>query len=274
MYTVSKRAKEYKQPRGGFLPPSSFKIISLEDTVTLKNQENISPTIVGMTVDYMTRFLEGTTLEEAFKISLQGAELINKANEAKLLLKNITGLNKESIIAACKIVGFDSILRAGPITYKPIEGINPDDDTIFNIITMIKRSQFFLKNYGPIVAEGITFLGGYTPTVTTGDADFMTEDTLWDFKVSKNSLKSFQTLQIFMYYLMGCRAIKLNIDYNFKNKIKKIGIYNPRKNKIYIKEISDIDIETTSEVEKNVLGYKEGIVDPHLKKLLQQLKSR
>lgn len=108
MYTVSKRAKEYKQPRGGFLPPSSFKIISLEDTVTLKNQENISPTIVGMTVDYMTRFLEGTTLEEAFKISLQGAELINKANEAELLLKNITGLNKESIIAACKIVGFDS----------------------------------------------------------------------------------------------------------------------------------------------------------------------
>ena len=28
--------------------------------------------------------------------------------------------------------------------------------------------------------------GGYTVTVETGDGDFLTDDTLWDFKVSKS----------------------------------------------------------------------------------------
>ena len=36
MYTVSKRQKEYKQPRRCFLPPSSFEIIELNDNEELK----------------------------------------------------------------------------------------------------------------------------------------------------------------------------------------------------------------------------------------------
>lgn len=135
---------------------------------------------------------------------------------------------------------------------------------------MIKRSQKFFKEYGPVVAESMTFLGGYTPTVISGDADFMTNDTIWDFKVSKNSLKSFQTLQIFMYYLMGCKAIRLNAEYDFKNKIKKLGIYNPRKNIVYIKKIEEIDKDTITTVEKEVIGYDANVIDPHLQALLKQ----
>lgn len=271
MYTVAKRAKEFKQPRGGFLKPSEFEIMNLDDGIVLKENENIGPGITGTVVDYMTRFLEGAPLEEAFMISIRGAKLINKENEAIDLLKNIDGLNNKSIISACKIIGFDTVLRAGPITYKPIEEINPDEDTIFNIITMVKRSQNFLLKYGPIVAEDMTFIGGYTPTVITGDADFMTEDTIWDFKVTKNPIKSFQTLQVFMYYLMGCKSIQLNAEYDFKNKIKKLGIYNPRKNEVYIKNISEIDPETKEIVEKEVIGYGDGVVDPHLKNILGDL---
>lgn len=271
MYTVTKRAKEFKQPRGGFLKPSEFEITNLDDGIVLKENENIGPGIIGTVVDYMTRFLEGTPLEEAFMISIKGSKLINKENDAMDLLKNIDGLNNKSIISACKVVGFDTVLRAGPITYKPIEEINPDEDTIFNIITMVKRSQNFLLKYGPIVAEGMTFIGGYTPTVITGDADFMTEDTIWDFKVTKNPIKSFQTLQVFMYYLMGCKSIQLNAEYDFKNKIKRLGIYNPRKNEVYIKNISEIDQEIKERVEKEVIGYGDGVVDPHLKNILNNL---
>ena len=221
-------------------------------------------------MDYMTRYIEGVALEEAFKISIQGAKMMHYEKKAEELLNNITGLNKSSIISACRMVGFDSIFRAGPMTYKPIEEINPDENTISNIIIMIKRSQKFFKEYGPVVAEGMTFLGGYTPTVISGDADFMTNDTIWDFKVSKNSLKSFQTLQIFMYYLMGCKAIRLNAEYDFKNKIKKLGIYNPRKNIVYIKKIEEIDKDTITTVEKEVIGYDANVIDPHLQALLKQ----
>lgn len=255
METVSQRAKSVKQPRGGFVNPASMEIIELNDNIELYEEENVNPIIIGLVVDYMTRFLNGCSVEEAFKISLMGAKLIRKEDIALSLIGNIKDCDNESIISACKIVAFDTVFRAGPMTYKPVEEINPDDKTIFNIVTMIKRSQKFFEKYGPVVAEGMTFLGGYTQTVAKGDADFMTEDTIWDFKVTKNPIKSFQTLQLLMYYLMGCRAIELNDIYDFKNQIKKIGIYNPRKNTVYIKNIADIDKEIINIVEKDVIGY-------------------
>lgn len=270
MDTVLSRAKKVKQPRGGYLPPSSFEVIKKDDGIEL-GEENIGPGLIGSVVDYMTRFLDGTPVEEAFSIPLQGSKLIKKEKEANELLKQITDLDEKSLIAACKLVAFDSVLRAGLIAYKPYEEINPDDQTILNLIVMIKRTQFFLREYGPIIEDGMTFLGAYTPTVVSGDADFMTEDTLWDLKVSKNPIKSFQTLQLLMYYLMGCRAIKLNAEYDFKNRIKKIGIYNPRKNEIYIKNVNSIDKSIIKEVEQDVIGYGEGVIDPHMKTILNSI---
>lgn len=271
--TVTGRARKYKQPRGGYIKPSEMEMIKREDSIELKD-ENISASIVGTVVDYMTRFMDGDTLEEAFKISLLGADRINEKEKANELLKKVHGLDEDSIISACKLVGFDTAFRAGPMTYKPVEDINPDKDTINNIIVMIKRCLSFIEDYGPIVDNGMTFIGGYTPTVVSGDADFMTEDTIWDLKVTKNPIKPAHTLQILMYYIMGCRAIKLNAEHNFKNKIKKIGIYNPRKNEVYILEISKISVETVKEVETDVIGYKEGVIDPHLKVMFDKIKKK
>ena len=44
-----------------------------------------------------------------------------------------------------------------------------------------------------------------------------------------------------------------NLDFS---KINKIGIYNPRLNKIYIKLIEDIPAEIIDEVSTKVIGYK------------------
>lgn len=85
------------------------------------------------------------------------------------------------------MVGYDVCFRAGIIGYKPVEEINPDKDTIENIVTMINRSLSFWKEYGPITKDGFTFEGGYTDTISTGDGDYLTKDTLWDFKVSRMS---------------------------------------------------------------------------------------
>lgn len=274
MYTVSKRAKTYKQPRGGFVNPKSFEESEIFKFEELNEEENISPSIVGTTVDYMTRFLMSGDKKEAFKISLMGAKRLNdnEFKKAKELLNNIKGADNESIINACKLVGYDTALRAGVMAYRPIEEINPDKNTVFNILIMIKRSVNFFEEYGPVVLDGFGFLGGYTKTVISGDADFLTDDTIWDFKVSKNELKSAQTLQLYMYYLMGCRAIQLNAKYEFKDKVKNIGFFNPRLSKVYIKPVSSIDDEIKKEVENDVIGYREKEIDPHLKQLFEKFK--
>lgn len=126
---------------------------------------------------------------------------------AKKLLKGIKGLDNESVSNACKLVGYDVCFRAGVIGYKPVEEIKPDSDTIENIVIMVKRSLAFWKEYGPITKDGFTFEGGYTDIVSSGDGDYLTEDTLWDFKVSKEEPKSKYTLQLLMYYIMGCHSI-------------------------------------------------------------------
>lgn len=67
MYAVSLRAKTYKQPRGGFISPKSFEEYEIFEFEKLYDEENISPSIVGTVVDYMTRFILNDNKEAALK---------------------------------------------------------------------------------------------------------------------------------------------------------------------------------------------------------------
>lgn len=116
---------------------------------------------------------------------------------------------------------------------------------------MVNRTEIFIKEYGPIKENGMTFSGGYTQTITSGDADFMTEDTLWDFKVSNDKPKSAHTLQLLVYYLLGTHSNKEKYS-----KIKNLGIFNPRLNKVFLIDIDKISEETIKLVENEVIGYK------------------
>lgn len=141
--------------------------------------------------------------------------------------------------------------RAGIEWYKSVENINPNIDTIQNITIMIKRSVSFWTKYGPIIKEGFTFKGGYTNVISSGDGDYLTKDTLWDFKVSSYELKSQHTLQLLVYYIMGLHSIHSE---EF-NSVKYLGIYNPRMNKIYIINTNSIPKNIIEDVSMNVIGY-------------------
>ncbi|MCM1288828.1 MAG: hypothetical protein NC240_11010 [Clostridium sp.] len=259
MYSVTKRIKQVKQPMGGYIKPSDFNIIKIDDGLILNESENVHATVIGMAVDYLTRFCMGTPVKEAFRISIQGAELAEimfkqsgALKKIEGLLSEIKGLDEKSIINACKMVTYDVWRRnpIGAIMAKGADETNPDTDTVKNIEIMVKRSVEFFKKYGPITTDGFTFEGGYTDTVSSGDGDFLTKDTLWDFKVSKSKPNKDHTLQLLMYYIMGNHSI----HEEFK-EIKKLGIFNPRLNIVYLLEISDIPKAVLEEVEKDVIGY-------------------
>ncbi len=250
MYSVTGRINVIKQPRGGYINRKEFTINVLEDGIKLNEEENIHPSLVGLTVDYMTRFLMDTLKENAFLISLQGAEIAKDHFNAYKLLSRINGLDFESITNACKLVGYDVCFRVGMDGYKPVEEINPDIKTVDNIKTMIKRSLCFWKEYGPIVKDGFTFEGGYTSIISAGDGDYLTEDTLWDFKVSKKEIQSKHTLQLLIYYIMGQHSVHKEF-----HNIKKLGIYNPRLNKVYSIDVCNISKEVIDTVSREVIGY-------------------
>lgn len=250
MLSVTDRINEIKQPKGGYVNPREFRETILNDENILNSEENIHASIIGMVIDYLSRINMGDTKEEAFKISLIGAQVIQQSDKAKKLLNKIKGLDDDSIIAACKLVGYDVCIRAGEEYFKPIESINPDKNTIENIKIMMNRMKKFIKEYGPIKERGMTFVGGYTKTIAVGDADFMTEDTLWELKVSNYRPKSIHTLQVLVYYLLGMHSNKEKYS-----KIKKLAIYNPRLNKVFMINIDEINKETIKLVEDEVIGY-------------------
>ena len=153
--------------------------------------------------------------------------------------------------AAIKLSGFDSAFRAGKAAYRPVEEIRPNRETVENVRKMVDRSVLFFDQYGPKVLDGLTFEGGYTGYVVAGDGDFLTKDTLWDFKVSKQRLQTKHTLQLLMYWRMGLHSAHSE---SYKS-IEYLGVYNPRKNIVYRLPVSKIPPETIDEVEVKVIGY-------------------
>lgn len=278
MATVTRRIKEIKQPKGGYVKPSEFDIITFDDNLILNDSENVHGSIIGMVVDYLTRFLIGGDAWAAFRISLKGAKVAERfgikgaIDVAVKFLNNIIGVDDKSIINACKLVTFDVWYRnvASAKTAKGYKETNPDKGTIENIKILIERSVRFFDKYGPIIKDGFTFepdcdsmdeyienaefkkgnYGGYTATVDKGDGDFLTDDTLWDFKVSRAKPTNKHTLQLLMYWIMGQHSGQ----YIFKD-ITKLGIYNPRFNAAYLIEVKNISEDVIKAVENDVICY-------------------
>lgn len=250
MVSVTKRIKMIKQPRGGYIHPKSMNITDLPKTHELYSKENINPGLVGTVVDYLTRFQMGAYVNDAFKVSLIGASVVNELSEAKEIINKIHGLDEESVFYACQLVGYDVCCR-NQTGFIPVKNILPNKETIYNIQEMVHRSLLFFKDYGPIVLEGFTFENVYTHYIHSGDGDFLTETTLWDFKVSTHNPTKIHTLQILVYYLMGLRSEKST----YFESIQNLGIYNPRLQKVYLINIDEIPQSIIEDVCENVIGY-------------------
>lgn len=251
-YTVTERVKTIKQPRGGFINSKNYETIPLENGIeSLHPQESPHATVIGIAVDYMTRYMTGTSLENAFEVSLKGARNINEFDTAIELLHNIQGLDDYSITCAIRLAAYDVHYRTASYrNYQSVNNIFPSSDTIENLRVMVQRSMDFFDKYGPKIKDGITFEGGYTNIIVKGDGDFMTNDTLWDFKTSKNKPNKDHWLQLLIYWRMGMHSIHPE----FSN-IKYIGIYNPRLNCVYRYNLSKLSKELIEFIDKDVIGY-------------------
>ncbi|MBR4314768.1 MAG: hypothetical protein IKP66_07660 [Lachnospiraceae bacterium] len=94
MASVTQRINQITQPKGGYLKPSEFEKIEFNDGKIL-GEENIHASIIGMTVDYLTRYIMDRknnpnkkyeySLFEAFMISIEGYKIrMNLAGEKEI----------------------------------------------------------------------------------------------------------------------------------------------------------------------------------------------
>lgn len=261
MASVTQRIAQIKQPRGGYIKLSEFDMTDLGGGIVPLEGENVHSTVIGMAVDYLTRFASGASIEDAFKISILGARtaemmcgVSGAMSQLDVILSKIRGVDSASIVNACKAVTYDVWYR-NPLAAswsKGADETNPDAETIRHISLMVKRGVLFFEMYGPVVRDGFTFDDcGFTNTVDAGDGDFLTKDTMWDFKVSKTKPQSKHTLQLLMYWIMGQHSI----DPVFHD-IEHIGIFNPRMNIVWRLCMDNVSKDIISAVEKDVICYE------------------
>lgn len=255
MSSVTGRIKGSKQPRGGYINPRSMECRRLDDGRHLHANESIHSSIAGLAVDYLSRLANGATPQDAFAISLLGAELLGVEERARAevsLARLTSGVlpDGDAVEAACCLAGYDVAFRVGPQHYNPDARTQPDGPTVENIQTMVVRAVEFFAEYGPVTLDGFTFPGGYTDIVTSGDGDFLTSDTLWDFKVSVNEPTKNHTLQLLMYYLMGNHSGQTEFE-----TITHLGLFNPRLNTVYRIAVTDVPAQVIEEVAQDVIGY-------------------
>ena len=277
MTTVTGAAKSIKMP-SRYIRMSDFFKTSFDDDVNLDDNENIPPSLLGSTVDYLTRFIINQSVEKSFEISWKGyrarvvllcgektpeqfiAEDVQKKICIIPLLKKIKGLDDDSIISACKCTTYDLWYRNPSVAKErscDISSINPNEETIQNIRTMVNRGVEFFKKVGPVVCDGFKFKGtngisGYSNEIVAGDGDFLTSDAIWDFKVLRKEPSSVDAVQLLLYWIMGQHTW----SDKFKN-IDKVGIFNPRLNKSYVFPISNISSESIRDIEDSVIKYKD-----------------
>lgn len=250
--TVKQKIESYEQPEGGLLEIDKWEETFLEDERVLHTQENMKEELIELAVKYLTRFILTEKKREAFKISLLGAQLIQKEEIAEKLFKNITGLDDESLTSSVQLVGFDIVYQEGFFYYEPVENILPDKKTLENMRILVERSLEFFNNFGPVIQDGFSFPNVYTEIIVDGQGGFLTKDTLWGLTTKKDEITTKDSLEQFLYWRLGLRS-----DFeNFKN-IKNLGIFNPRKNKIYKIKVEEISDDRIKKVDLDVIGYEE-----------------
>lgn len=220
----------FVQPNGGYLPISDFSKVLNADNEVIDYETN--PSIVGLVVDYLSRveIVDGN-INEIFNISHSGAIISNELIKYNSLISTIKkGLSDETIKSAAKLVTLDSVYRAGVLNSYDLE-LEISKTDISSIRRMIKRVLLFHDKY-KIIETGMTFEGSYTNVIVKGDADFLTEEGLWDLKVIKSEPTTKHTLQLLLYYILGVKKY---------GNIKYIGFFNPKLNIEYIINVYDID---------------------------------
>lgn len=261
MLSVTQRIATVSQPQGGYIPNELFLQTQYEDykeLLPIHTEDKYLLALQGTAVDYLTRFMLFSDKQSAFHISILGAKKLDDAYEnteafhhITELLDKISGLDDDSIRTACQIVGYDVVYRMSMRFYRDVDTIVIPDEMVSNIRVMVNRCLEFLRIVGPVISDELTFEGGYTKLVSSGDGDYLTTDTLIDFKVSIKPFSNKWSLQLLMYYLLGLHSV--HSEYQ---SISQLCVFNPYENKSYIIQLTDVSDETKYKVSHDVLGYR------------------
>ncbi|WP_436340302.1 hypothetical protein ACSF83_05280 [Lactobacillus johnsonii] len=241
--------------------PKDFKLthyrLMTDDKSDLQgDEESLKPTLMGTLIDYLTRIV-------IYK-DLKAFDFIKNTKNKKLIqqlkkdFKDIdyTQLTQENIKLVTRLCLFEHSFRGNEYIDPLKENIEINTLTCDHIKIMLNRANNFFNKFGhPVLTQYkcsiTTSLKEKTYVEVYGDGDYLLQDALVDFKVSKNGPTQDYVRQLLIYYigLVGKDLKKKKVK---REKIKYLIIFNPRLDMFYKLDLESISEASLGEVNKNI----------------------
>ncbi|UNL59812.1 hypothetical protein [Lactobacillus johnsonii] len=241
--------------------PKDFKLthyrLMTDDKSDLQEgEESLKPTLMGTLIDYLTRIV-------IYK-DLKAFDFIKNTKNKKLIqqlkkdFKDIdyTQLTQENIKLVTRLCLFEHSFRGNEYIDPLKENIEINTLTCDHIKNMLNRANNFFNKFGqPVLTQYkcsiTTSLKEKTYVEVYGDGDYLLQDALVDFKVSKNGPTQDYVRQLLIYYigLVGKDLKKKKVK---REEIKYLIIFNPRLDMFYKLDLESISEASLEEVNKNI----------------------
>ncbi len=281
MSSVSELVDNIEQPAFGILPISYFERKELrQDSYVLTNKSSIPAIHLGLIVDYCVKYILGVKLSDILHVEYAGyAEHIrvsairffDSISEQALTQIYIEDERKniclsdfvsrvenaetfeEFVTNMLYVIQYGDFIRNIRFAFNRVGEVfttKLSEDEIRDILIFFMRTQSWIGTFDKVVPMYKFKPYGYNNTVTSGEGDFCTENTLWDLKVSNGEPTTKDTLQLLIYYIMA----KHSGNKLYKN-VNSIGVYNPKLDATWLCDMSKVDSRIVNRV-KGLLGFK------------------
>ncbi|MFQ6974927.1 MAG: hypothetical protein ACLRSA_04465 [Streptococcus salivarius] len=141
---------------------------TLDDGQVLNPEKSIAASLVGTAVDYLSRFMDGTSGRgRLLRFPCLGLRAMRMEAKALVFWMMSRGYDDVSITEPCRLAGFDSAqFVRGPVLSPSARGYCSRSGYCANIRIMVERSLSFSRSFGPVTADGRTMEGAHAATIT------------------------------------------------------------------------------------------------------------
>lgn len=233
-----------------------YRLMTDDKTDLQGDEESLKPTLLGTLIDYLTRIV-------IYK-DLKAFDFIKNTKNKKLIqqlkkdFKDIdyTQLTQENIKLVTRLCLFEHSFRGNEYIDPLKENIEINTLTCDHIKIMLNRANNFFNKFGhPVLTQYkcsiTTSLKEKTYVEVYGDGDYLLQDALVDFKVSKNGPTQDYVRQLLIYYI-GLVEKDLKKKKVKREEIKYLIIFNPRLDMFYKLDLESISEASLGEVNKNI----------------------
>lgn len=203
------------------------KLVDKPEKSMSRDKENISPMMVGMIVDVLTRAQLMMTSQGHFPLR----EALCQVNPAApQLISNVALRLENKLLDQVKEPGWETVIILHTVLHglahwrldRRPRCVRPNRKTVYNILYMVDISVTYLSTL-PGITTGVTLTAPCFSKLYPASVDYVSQTGLWDMVVSENEPYPTKILKLIAYDILA-----FDMPEYKEREFLEVGIINPR----------------------------------------------